>query len=68
MVDFAQCSRVQYLKQSSKVSTVVRSQALKKLSFSTKRLEKKKKVLIVFWDIWREGGGYQFMNVLSENK
>lgn len=39
-----------------------------KLSFSTKRLEKKKEVLIVFWDIWREGGGYQFMNVLSANK
>lgn len=28
MVDFAQCSRVQYLKQSSKVSIVVTSQAV----------------------------------------
>lgn len=43
VVDFAQCNCVQYLKQSSKVSTVVRSQAPKKLCFSTKGWKRKKR-------------------------
>lgn len=52
MVDFAQCSRVQYLKQSSKVSIVVTSQAL----FLNQKAGKEKRGSNCFLG-YMEGGG-----------
>jgi len=53
-------NRVRYLKESSKVSTVVGSRAPEQLCFSTEGLEKEEKVRIVL------GEGDQFRDVRFE--